>query len=224
MRIDLDIAVSCADGAFGELADVVIDRGTLRLTHLVVVPRGGDRRPRLAAIEGARSAVGSEGISLACTVAELSESESIQQSAYVRPSELPGGGPDWDVGIQDIYPSPEYGSLGPEILGAAMTMEYDDHVAVSYHRVPKGGVELRRSSPITSSDGHHVGHVVGFVIDDDDQRVTELVLEHGHLWGKRTVVIPGPAIERFETDELTLGLTGDEVGDLKPLAAQHRVS
>jgi hypothetical protein len=220
VRIDLDIPVLCADGAFGRLADVVIDRGTLRLTHLVVVPHDGDDRPRLATIEGARTAAGSEGVLLACTVAELGESESIQESVYVRPGDFPAGGPDWDLGIQEIYPSPEYGSLGPEIMGAGMTMEYDEHVAVSYHRIPKHGAEIRRSSPVTSSDAHHVGHVVGFVIDDD-HRITELVLEHGHLWGKRMVAIPGSAIDRFETDELILSLTGDEVGDLKPLPAHH---
>ncbi|MGO9959572.1 MAG: hypothetical protein ACLP50_26945 [Solirubrobacteraceae bacterium] len=223
VRIDLDIPVSCADGAFGRLADVVIDRGTLCLTHLVVVPHEGDDRPRLAAIEGARGAAGSEGISLACTVAELGASEPIQESAYVRPGELPTGGPDWDVGIQEMYPSPEYGSLGPEIMGAGTAMEYDEHVAVSYHRIPKNGAEIRRSSPVISSDADHVGHVVGFVIDDD-QRITKLVLEHGHLWGKRMVAIPGSAIDRFETDELILSLTRDEVGDLKPLPAHHRGS
>jgi len=220
MRIDLEIPVSCADGAFGTLADVVIDPGTQRLTHLVVAPRGGNDRPRLAPIAGASTGDGSDGISLACTVAEISESEPIQESVYVRPADFPSGGPDWDVGIQEMYATPEYGSLGPEIMGAGMTMEYDEHVAVSYHRIPKGDVEIRRSSSVTSSDGHHLGHVVGFVVDDD-QRITELVLEHGHLWGKRMVAIPGPTIDRFETDELVLSLTGDEVGELTPLAAHH---
>ncbi len=54
---------------------------------------------------------------------------------------------------------------------------------------------------MTSSDGHHLGHVVGFVIDDDET-ITQLILEHGHLWGKRMVAIPGSAIDRFENDEL----------------------
>jgi sporulation protein YlmC with PRC-barrel domain len=213
MRIDLDMAVSCVDGAVGELTDVVIDPGTRCLTHLVVRPRDRQEDARLMPIERAGACDGSEGISLECTVAEMSEAEAIQGSAYIRPGELPVVGADWDVGIQEMYPLPEYGSVGPEILGAGMAMEYDQHVGVSYHRVPKGDVEIRRTSPVTTADGHHLGHVIGFVIDDDE-RITELVLEHGHLWGKRTITLPSSAIDRFETDELVLSLTSDEVGAL----------
>ncbi len=45
--------------------------------------------------------------------------------------ELPAAGPDWDVGIQDMFPLSDYGSLGPEVMGSAMTLEYDQHVALS---------------------------------------------------------------------------------------------
>jgi hypothetical protein len=221
MRIDLDMRVSCADGAVCELAAVVIDPLARRLTHLVVAPPDASESPRLVPIEAASARDGSQGISLERTIAEISQSESIRESAYVRSSELPAGGPNWDVGIQEIYSISEYDSLGPEIMGSGMAMEYDQHVGVTYHRVPKGDVEIRRASDVTSSDGHHLGHVVGFVTDDNG-KITTLVLEHGHLWGKRTVGIPGPAIERFETDELVLNLTSDEVGALKPLPAHRR--
>lgn len=220
MRVDLDIPVSCVDGDFGVLTDVVIDPGTRRLTHAVVQPHDRQERARLSLIAGARCGEGAEGISLACTVAAITESDPIQESAYVRPGELPAAGPDWDVGIQDMFPLSDYSSLGPEVMGSAMTLEYDQHVALVYHRVPKGEVEIRRASAVTSSDGHHLGHVVGFVIDDDET-ITQLILEHGHLWGKRMVAIPGSAIDRFENDELILNLTGDGVGALKELPA-HR--
>ena len=38
MRLDLGSAVHSADGVYGELADVVIDPLTRRVTHLVVEP------------------------------------------------------------------------------------------------------------------------------------------------------------------------------------------
>jgi sporulation protein YlmC with PRC-barrel domain len=74
---------------------------------------------------------------------------------------------------------------------------------------------------VLSSDGHYLGHVVGIVVDDDDRTITQLVIEHGHLWGKRIVEIPGAAIARFEIDEFGLGLTSDEVGALPSTAAHH---
>jgi sporulation protein YlmC with PRC-barrel domain len=220
MRLDLDMPVYCVDGGFGELADVVIDPRTRCLTHLVVAPQDRHDHVRLVPIEGAHVGEGSDGISLRCTAAEMSKLEPVQESAYVRRGESPAGDREWDVGIQEMYALPEYGSLGPEALGAGMAIDYDQHVAVSYHRVPRGEVEIRRESPVTSSDGHHVGHVVGFVVDDHKQ-IAHLVLEHGHLWGKRQVAIRCAAIERLENDELTLSLSSDQVEALKPLPT-HR--
>jgi sporulation protein YlmC with PRC-barrel domain len=214
MRLDLDTAVNCTDGGFGELTDVVIDPPTRRVTHLVVQPQAPHERPRLVPLESAHGDDGPDGISLERTVAQVSRLESIQASAYLRRGELPPADPDWDVGIQEMFGLPESGALGPEALGAGMAMDYDQHVAVSYHRVPKGGVEIRRASQVTSSDGHHVGHVLGLVVDEQ-ARIRHVVLEHGHLWGKRQVAIPGRSIERFQTDELTLSLSSDEVGGLE---------
>lgn len=220
MRIDLDTSVHCVDREFGELADVVIDPRSRQLTHLVIQPPDLDGHARLVDIADARDESGPGGVSLACTSTEISRLDPIQESAFVQPGELPTGDTDWDVGIQEMYALPESGSLGPEILGSGMTLDYDQHVVVSYHRVPKGAVEIRRESPVSSSDGHHLGHVVGFAVDNRNA-IVHLVLEHGHLWGKRQVAIPGSAIERLRNDELTLCLTSEAVGAMKPLVV-HR--
>ncbi len=210
MRLDLDTPVNCVDGGFGELSDVIIDPRERRLTHVVVQPHGRPDHPLLMPVEHVRPRSGKGGITLRSTVAEMAERESIQESAYLRPGEAPAGNSDWDVGIEEMYPLPVYGSQGPEPLGASMGLEYDQHVTMSYHRVPKGEVEIRRESAVNSSDGHHLGHVVGFVIDDD-QRIVDLVLLHGHLLGKHQVTIPGSAIERLVNDELTLRLSSAAV-------------
>lgn len=220
MRIDIDTPVSCADGAFGELVDVVIDPVKRRLTHVVVVPRERARDARLAPIEGTHGPGGPDGISLQRTIAELNQADSIHASAFTQRGALPDEGPDWDIGIQEMYDIADLGGVGPAILGGGMAMEYDQNVAISYHRIPKGEIEIRRASQVVSSDDRDVGHVIGFVIDDR-QIVVQLVLEHGHLWGKRMVAIPGAAISRFSTDELALSLTSDEVGALQPLPT-HR--
>lgn len=220
MRIDIDTPVSCADGTFGELADVVIDPAARRLTHVVVAPRERGEQARLIAIECARGTGGPEGISLDRSTAELDRAQPIHESAFTQRGELPAAGPDWDIGIQEIHDMPDLGGAGPAILAGGMGMEYDENVTVSYHRIPKGEIELRRASRVVSADAHDVGHVVGFVIDDR-QRVAQLVLEHGHLWGKRMVVIAGAAIARFSTDEVALNLTSDEVAAVQPLPT-HR--
>jgi len=217
MRLDLDMPVNCVDGVFGALVDVLVQPRARRLTHLVIQPHERQDHARLVPTDRAHAAAESDGISLDATIASIYQLEPIAEFAYLRPGEVVVEGDDWDVGIQDIIALPEYGGLGPQPFGSVMpAMDYDQHVAVSYHRVPKGEVELRRSSAVTSSDGHHLGHVVGFVIDDQ-QKIGQLVLEHGHLWGKRTVAIPSPSIERLQNDEVTLNLSSDQVGALEPL-------
>ena len=93
-------------------------------------------------------------------------------------------------------------------------MTTTSHVTVRYDRIPKGEVELRRASAVHSSDGHHLGHVDGFVVDDEEH-ITHIVLERGHLWGKREIAIPVGAIAAMETDSVVLSLTKDEVGAIR---------
>ena len=216
MRLDLDTPVRCVDGGFGELADVVIDPGTRRLTHLVVQPKHGHGLARLVSIDTVDDRETRHEVCLGCTIEWLVDSKPIQESAYLPPGQYLTGEADWDVGIQELFPLPQYGSLGTQALGAGIDMDYEQPVAVRYHRVPKGGIELGRESPVTSSDGDHVGHVVGFVVDEDGQ-IVHFILEHGHLWGKRHLAIPAGAIHVLETDGVTLSLSSDAVGDLKPV-------
>ena len=64
-----------------------------------------------------------------------------------------------------------------------------------------------------SADGHHLGHIDGFLVDGEAQ-ITHIILEHGHLWGRRDVTVPIGAVAKVETDAVTLGLSKDEVGEL----------
>jgi sporulation protein YlmC with PRC-barrel domain len=216
MRLDLGSRVRCTDDAFGELADVVIDPETRRVTHLVVQPHRRAEQARLVPVDRARAGEGSDAtISLSCTVAEMSELELVRESAYLRLGEVPVEDADWEVGIAQPLALPS--SSGMDSFSA---VDVDPHVMLSYDRIPMGEVELRRASSVSSADGHHLGHVDGFVLDSE-QQIAHLVLEHGHLWGRREVVIPASAVARVETDEVVLTLSKDAIGAL-PSARVHR--
>jgi sporulation protein YlmC with PRC-barrel domain len=223
MRLDLGSAVRCADGPAGELADIVIDPRTRRVTYLVIEPHDRHDLARLVAADRALDAPGDEGsISLDCTVAEVGQLEPLRRMAYMRLGEHPEEDPDSHVGIEDIYPQPSYEGFGLDGIGAGTeAIDYDPHVPLSYDRIPKGNVEIRRDSAVTSSQGDHLGHVVGVVVDSGEQ-IAQLVFEHGHLWGKREVAIPLAAVARILTDEVVLGLSTDEAGKLKPLPKHRR--
>jgi sporulation protein YlmC with PRC-barrel domain len=201
--------VSCTDGKFGELADLVIDPTAKRVTHLVVRPRDPSNLTQLVPVARAQPA-GDGEVCLDCTVEEAREFEPVQEFAYLRLGESPVEDPKWDVGVEEVLAMPYYGTEA-EIGG--YVPQYDQSVSLTYDRVPKGEVEVRRASSVMSAGGEHVGHVDGFVVDADD-RITHFVLERGHLWRKRDVTIPIGAVAKVETDEVTLSLSTEEVGDL----------
>jgi sporulation protein YlmC with PRC-barrel domain len=217
MRLDLGSRVRCTDGAYGELADVVVDPTTRRVTHLVVCPHHRAEDTRLVPIARAKAGEQGSEVLLDATLAEVGDLEALRESAYLRRGEMPPQDPDWEVGIENAYALP-YFTAG-DGFGAAPA-DGDPHVVVSYDRVPKGDVEIRRASRVTSSDGHVVGHVDGLVVGDD-QHISHVMLEHGHAWGRREVGIPIAEVDRVVNDEVVLKLSRDAVGAL-PSVRVHR--
>ena len=97
--------------------------------------------------------------------------------------------------------------------GARRPPAYDQNLGLIYDRVPKGEVEIRRSSDVYSADEHHLGQVDGLLVDSE-AHITHVLLERGHLWGRREVTIPIGAVAKVETDAVTLSLSKDQVGEL----------
>lgn len=208
MRLELGNPVRCNDGPLGDLIDVVIDPTTKRVTHIVVAEK-------LVPIDLVDGEADEKTILLRCSLKDAEKLETVKEVAYIRTGDLPVEDPDWDVGVEDVLATPYY-------EGTAFGGYVDDFGpdAVVYDRVPKGEIEIRRASPVFSADGHHLGHVDGFIVDADGS-VTHVVLERGHLWGRREVTIPIGSVGKASTDEVTLGLSKDDVGDL-PAAHVHR--
>jgi sporulation protein YlmC with PRC-barrel domain len=216
VRLDLGRTVGCTDAAFGELADVVVDPAKRRVTHLVVHPRHHPELGRLVPIERVRAAAdGDEEIALDCALAEMDAFASVHEVAFLRLGELPVHDPDWEVGATDLLALP-----GPAGFDG-VSLNLDPEVTVAYDRVPRGEVEIRRESAVTAVDGEALGRVDGFLADDDG-RISHLLLEHGHLWGRRQLAIPVAAIARVETDEVVLAISKDDVGALPSRPAPHR--
>jgi sporulation protein YlmC with PRC-barrel domain len=213
MRLELGGRVDCSDGTFGELADVVIDPTTRRVTHLVVTAQGEPWVERLVPVELVDAGnQAHRAVTLQATAAEVRNLPPVQKVAYLQLGDFPLDDPDWDVGIQEVYALPYYPAydLQPRPLD----------FPVMYDRIPKGEVEIRRASNVYSVDGHHLGHVDGFLVDRDEH-IAHLVLERGHLWGRRDVTIPIGAVAKVGTDDVTLSLTKDQVGSLPEVSVQR---
>jgi hypothetical protein len=214
MRLALGSPVRCADAPFGELADVVVDPISRRVTHVVVEPERQHGRARAVPIAWLRDET--DGLVLDRTTHEVKALEPVQASEYLRVGQVPALDPEHDIGVESFLALPIYGELD----GLGAMVDYDPHATVIYDRVPKGEVEIRRASAVISADDHVLGSVDGFVVGRDGA-IGDLVLERGHLWGHREVVVPYGAVARVENDAVRLSITKEAVGHL-PVRRLHR--
>src|SRR3954468_24570944 len=165
MRLDPGRKVHCSDGEYGALTDVVIDPTARRVTHLVVEPHHAhERAPLVPATLVVEDGAGA-AIPRSCTADEVARLPQVRELAYLRLDEFPVEDPEWDVGIQSVLAMPYFQPVG---FDTAMP-PVDDPVELGYDRVPKGEVEIERTSPVRDSTGEILGSVDGFVVDDGGQ-------------------------------------------------------
>ncbi len=91
---------------------------------------------------------------------------------------------------------------------------------VTYDTVPLGEVEVRRDDHVHATDGN-IGRVQGLVIDPRDHHVTHVLLQEGHLWGRKEVAIPISAVTGVDEDGIKLGITKRDVQDLPAVDIDH---
>jgi sporulation protein YlmC with PRC-barrel domain len=185
--------VSCTDGPCGKLSRVVVDPVARVVTHLIVEPRRGHESARLVPV----SLVGSAGgeIQLDCTSAEFDALDPAQETRFIADYEdVPNYRPT------DVVFWPHYGYRGAR--GSLATSD----------TIPPGEVEVQRGEHVNASDGH-IGQVDGLVIDPASNRVTHVVLQEGHLWGRKDVAIPISTVTRV-ADRIEVSLSKQQVQDL----------
>ena len=83
------------------------------------------------------------------------------------------------------------------------------------HAVPLGQTEVYHHQSVQAVDGE-IGRVEGFMVNPADDKVTHVLLEEGHLWGRKQVAIPVSAVASIE-DGIRLNITKRQVEDLPPL-------
>ncbi len=198
---------SCTDGGCGKVTRVVVNPLTRAVTHLVIEPRHHYDRGRLVPLDLIDATTGE--IRLRCTLADFEELDPAEETQF-----LPGtpGYPGYDPD-QVLY-MPYYGTG----MGMGMGMAYTPET-VTYDAVPLDEVEVRRGEHVHATDGH-IGKVQGLVIDPDSHHVTHVLLQEGHLWGRKEVAIPIGAVTSVD-DGIRLNLTKQQVQDLPPVDIHH---
>lgn len=202
--------VSCADGACGEVTRVVINPVTRELTHLVVEPAGRQGLGRLVPLELAETADGE--IRLRCTIAEFERLDAAEETQFVPGTRgYEAYGPEQVLSWPWLSLGGSTGVEGEMVGGVSETVTYD--------AIPMGEVAVRRGDRVHATDGE-IGHVEGLVVDPRNHHVTHVLLQEGHLWGRKEVAIPIGAVTGAD-DGIRLSLTKDAVRDLPPVDIDH---
>src|SRR5215470_17631960 len=200
----------CSDGACGEVTRVVVDPVARAVTHLVVEPAGRQGLARLVPLDLV-DATAAE-IRLRCTLAEFEHLDAAEETQFV-----PGTRGYAAYGPEQVLSWPyssltgDQGVAGDTVSGISETVTYDI--------VPLGEVAVRRGDRVHATDGA-IGHVEGLVIDPRNHQVTHVLLQEGHVWGRKEVAIPISAVTGAD-DGIGLNLTRDQVRDLPPVDIHH---
>jgi hypothetical protein len=127
-------------------------------------------------------------VTLRCSLEEFEKLEAAEEVLF-----LPGGD------VSGVYASSQLGvgNITPPIITDTL---------------PAGEVGVRRGQQVHATDGG-IGRVQGLVVDRTTHHVTHILLQEGHLWGRKEVAIPIGAVTGMEGD-IHLSLTKQEVQDL----------
>ena len=86
----------------------------------------------------------------------------------------------------------------------------------------EGELAIHIGNPVRATDGQ-VGQVGDLVRDPDTQRVTHMMLQEGHLWGKKQITLPLSAIDRVHEDTVYLKLDKQAIKELPAIPIKrHR--
>jgi sporulation protein YlmC with PRC-barrel domain len=190
----------CTDGPIGKVIRVVVNPVAEVVTHLVVEPTHREGLGRLVPLDLVEVDAASGDVTLRCSVDEFEKLAHAETTQFLPGSEVYAGYPASQVLALPYY-GLGLGNITPPIVTDTL---------------PAGEVGIRRGQEVHATDGG-IGRVQGLVVDRATLHVTHILLQEGHLWGKKDVVIPISAVKEIEDgllDGIVLTLTKQEVEDL----------
>ena len=182
---------SCTDGHCGGVRRLIIDPATEIVTHLVIQPGHRQEAGRLVPVHLVETADGE--IRLRCTRAEFDNLDHAAERDLVAGAEAP----------QIV----EHGGVSGAALRQTTVLE---------DVIPVGETEVGPGEPVHAVDGE-IGRVQGFLVSPGDDRVTHVLLQEGHLWGRKKIAIPLSAVTGVDAG-IRLNLTKQQVAELPPVA------
>ena len=202
---------SATDGFCGEVVRLIFDPATRAVTHLVIRPKHHHAEGRLVPLDLVEAGAGE--IRLRCTLAEFGRLKPAEETAAVEGSSNWGG---YDAGqpVQGFASTGTFSFEGPVTsVNSGMSPGRRSRVVLT-DAVPLGETEVSRGDHVYALDGR-IGQVEGFAVDPGDGRVTHVLLQEGHLWGRKEVAIPIDAVAEV-SDGVQLNVTKQQIKEWPP--------
>ena len=202
----------CVDGVCGKVIRVVVDPVARAVTGLVVQPKHWPGLGRLVPLDLVAAATPNE-VRLRCTRAEFDELGFAEDAHFA-----PETGLDQyaDYSAEQMLMLPYYS----RVVDDDMPQTREDEPTGAYGSLPPGEVGVRRDKPVYATDGE-IGRVEGLVVDPGNHHVSHVLLQEGHVFGRREVAIPIGAVTGV-VDDVQLNITKQQVENLPPVNIDHR--
>ena len=198
---------SCTDGACGQVSRIIVNPVTREVTHLAVDPKHRHGPGRLVPVDLVDATTGQ--IRLRCPLAEfqaLRPAEETEAVPDLDPTGHPGGDPN-QMSRSPMHP-------WDQVVRPEASQE------VTVDSVPFGEVEVHSELTVCATDGE-IGQVQGLVVEPGGHHVTHVLLQEGHMRGRKDVAIPIGAVTKIGTLLIHLSLTKHQVKDLPPVDIDH---
>jgi uncharacterized membrane protein len=199
--IPIEANVQCVDGPCGKSVAVIVNPANRVVTHFVVQDKSfQDAEQRMVSMDEVVE-TSSELIRLRCTKEQVANMEHFVKLRF----------------IEEQWDEPAYWAAAGDMYYAEPYATPAMPVYEETERVPPGELAVHRGAWVEATDGH-VGTVGELVIDPASGEITHLVMEGGHLWGKREITVPLSAIDRVEMDTVYLNLDKQAIEKLPSIA------
>jgi sporulation protein YlmC with PRC-barrel domain len=209
--------VICSDGACGKVTRVIVDPIAESVTHLVVEPEHRRGLGRLVPLSLVDATDGQ--IQLRRTKAEFEKLDPAEETHFIPGSSGYAGYGPGEVGYWPYFGAGMGTGVGGLDRGLTGFGGGTVEETITSDTVPTGETDVRRGDQVRATDGD-IGRVKGLVIDRGSRHVTHVLLQEGHLWGRKEVAIPITAVTS-SIDGIRLNISKQEVQDLPPVDIDH---
>ena len=199
LDIPLGAKVECMDGECGKSTSIIVNPLGRKVTHFVL--ENDDfvgHKDRIVPVEKIADST-PKVIQLNCTIQDMVTMKPFTDTQYIH---------------RDVaHYSGAY--FGHEMYAYTEPYYFPDEGAISVdaESVPAGERNFHRGMVVEAKDGK-VGEVDGLVVNPESEEITHLILQEGHLWGKKDVALPISSIDRVADDTVYLNLDKKTVEDL----------